>query len=65
MQVYTLHGGTLPCGICSKAGCQSSQANGLLESRSLIDTAYRAHNYHRKAECSGKAEVLVQVPSTT
>ena len=53
MQVYTLHGGSLPSGTCSKAGCQSSQANGLLESRSLIDTAYRAHNDRKEAECIG------------
>ena len=65
MQVYTLHGGSLPLGICSKARCQSSQANGLLESRSLINTAYRAHNDCRKAERSGKANPLVQVPSMT
>ena len=65
MQVSTLHGYSLPSGICSKAGCQNGQANGLLESRSLIDTAYRAHDDHRKAECTGKAEILVQVPSMT
>ena len=65
MQVYALHRGSLSSGICSKAGCQSSQGNGLLKDRSLNNTANRAHNDHRRTERGGKADDLVQVLSAT